>query len=118
MSKPLLRAEAIIVSKDGKAVLVQCDKEEFFYRFPGGTIEFGETAAEAIRRELMEEYDLQLEIGPLACLNESVVEYDGKKRHDCTILHWGKIDESLVPIAVTHKERAEVMLTWRSYDRL
>src|SRR4051794_11701299 len=77
LDRPLLRAEGIIVRKDGLAVLVQCDSEESFYRFPGGGVEFGEAAAEAIKRELIEEFDLQAEIGALACLNESIVEYDG-----------------------------------------
>jgi 8-oxo-dGTP diphosphatase len=49
LNRPLLRAEAIIIRKDGLAVLVQCDLEESFYRFPGGSVEFGETAAEAIK---------------------------------------------------------------------
>jgi 8-oxo-dGTP diphosphatase len=88
MSKPSLRAEGIICTDDFSRVLVQCDKEESFYRFPGGSIEFGETAAEAIIRELIEEFDLEVEVNTLALINESIVEYDGKKRHDCTLLHW------------------------------
>lgn len=94
MNKPLLRAEAIIIRRDGAAVLVQCDRDETFYRFPGGTVEFGETAAEAISRELIEEFELRADIGPLACLNESIAQYDGKQRHDCTVLHWGTVDDS------------------------
>lgn len=118
MSRPLLRAEAIIIRNDGKSVLVQCDNEETFYRFPGGGVEFGETAAEAIKRELIEEFDLQSEIGSLACLNESIVEYDGKKRHDCTILHWGSIDDTLIQDSLNHNEREGIKLTWRTFEQL
>jgi ADP-ribose pyrophosphatase YjhB (NUDIX family) len=46
----------------------------------------GETAAEAIRRELVEEFDLFAEIGSLACINENIFEFDGKKGHDCTLV--------------------------------
>ena len=42
MAKPLLRAEGIIYDKDFTRILVQCDKEESFFRFPGGGVEFGE----------------------------------------------------------------------------
>ncbi|XEC97518.1 NUDIX domain-containing protein [Paenibacillus tarimensis] len=118
MSQPLLRAEAIIIRKDGLSVLVQCDNEETFYRFPGGGVDFGETAAEAIKRELIEEFDLQSEIGALACLNESIIEYNGKKRHDCTILHWGSIDDTHVLDSINHNEREGIKLTWRTWDQL
>lgn len=118
MIRPLLRAEAIIIHNDGKSVLVQCDNEETFYRFPGGGVEFGETAAEAIKRELIEEFDLHSEIGSLACLNESIVEYDGKKRHDCTILQWGSIDDDKIQDSLKHNEREGVKLTWRTFEQL
>lgn len=48
MNRPLLRAEALIINEENNKVLVQCDDKETFYRFPGGTIEFGESACEAI----------------------------------------------------------------------
>lgn len=98
--------------------MVQCNDVETFYRFPGGSVEFGETAAEAIRRELIEEFDLQAEIGSLACLNESIVEYEGKRRHDCTILHWGSTNEALIPNFVNHNEREGIKLIWRTFDQL
>lgn len=87
MNVPLLRAEGIIVNEDKTEILVQCDFDESFYRLPGGSIEFGETAGEAIKRELIEEFDLALNIGQLACISESIIQYDGKRRHDCTLIH-------------------------------
>ncbi|UNK16338.1 NUDIX domain-containing protein [Paenibacillus sp. N3/727] len=118
MNQPLLRAEAIIIGNDGNSVFVQCDNEESFYRFPGGSVEFGETAAEAIRRELIEEFDLQSEVGSLACLNESIVEYDGKKRHHCTILHWVSIDDSIIQDSLIHNEQQGIKLIWRTFEQL
>lgn len=118
MSRPMLRAEAIIIGNDGNSVFVQCDHEESFYRFPGGAVEFGESAAEAIKRELIEEFDLQSEIGSLACLNESIVEYDGKKRHDCTILHWVTIDDSFNKDSLKHNEQQGIQLIRRTFKQL
>lgn len=51
MKIPKLRAEVMIVNDEHSKVLVQCDENESFYRFPGGSIEFGETSKEAIIRE-------------------------------------------------------------------
>ncbi len=67
MKMPKLRAEAMIVNKDHSKVLVQCDLNESFYRFPGGSIEFGEPAKEVIIRELMEEYDLKIDVQRASC---------------------------------------------------
>ena len=41
---PKLRAEAMILNEDHSKVLVQCDENGSFYRFPGSSIEFGETS--------------------------------------------------------------------------
>ncbi|WP_053366468.1 NUDIX hydrolase [Bacillus sp. FJAT-27245] len=117
MNKPLLRAEGIIVNEGKTKILVQCDLDESFYRLPGGSIEFGETAEEAIKRELIEEFDLDLDVGELACINESIVQYDGKKRHDCTLIHWcssfNKNENEFI-----HKENPKIKLIWRAIHHL
>lgn len=117
MNKPLLRAEGIIVNVGKTKILVQCDLDESFYRLPGGSIEFGETAVEAIKRELMEEFELYSDVGELACINESIVQYGGKKRHDCTLIHWcssnNKIENELI-----HKENSKIKLVWRTIHQL
>ncbi|UVI33090.1 NUDIX domain-containing protein [Paenibacillus spongiae] len=119
MGKPLLRAEGIIVDDRNMKVLVQCDAEESFYRFPGGAVEFRETAAHAIIRELMEEFDLPVEVGRLAVVNESIVEYDGIQRHDCTLLHWcSLIDEWEDTDAIWHSEHPDIKLVWRTFEQL
>ncbi|MCQ6557294.1 NUDIX domain-containing protein [Paenibacillus mendelii] len=118
MSKPLLRAEGIIMDENNK-VLVQCDSEESFYRFPGGTVEFRETAAHAIARELMEEFDLGVEVGKLAAVSESILEYDGIQRHDCTLIHWCKlVDEWCEKDAIWHNEHPDIKLVWRTFEQL
>lgn len=117
MNIPLLRAEGIIVNEDKTKVLVQCDLDESFFRLPGGTIEFGETAVEAIKRELIEEFELYLDVGEMACINENIIRYDGKKRHDCTLIHWcssnDKFENELI-----HMEKPEIKLVWRTIQQL
>ena len=45
----------------------------------GGSIELGETAQEAIMRELMEEYDLKVDVQELAIVSEHIFEWNNKK---------------------------------------
>ncbi len=44
----------------------------FFYSPPGGGIDDGETAIEALKREFLEETDLQVEVGELLFVNDFV----------------------------------------------
>ncbi|SCM96853.1 Uncharacterized protein BCF24048_02633 [Bacillus cereus] len=48
MKIPKLRTEVMILNEDHAEVLVQCDLSETFYRFPGGSIEFGGTTKKDI----------------------------------------------------------------------
>ncbi|HDR7800469.1 TPA: NUDIX hydrolase [Bacillus tropicus] len=117
MKMPKLRAEAMIVNKDHSKVLVQCDLSETFYRFPGGSIEFGETAKEAIIRELMEEYDLKIDVQELAVVNEHIFESNNEKGHHCTLIHWGTVQETITN-KIRHKEYEDIILTWKSINEL
>ena len=47
------------------------------WEFPGGKMEAGETAAEALKREIREELSAEISVGELLC----TVEYDYPKFH-------------------------------------
>ncbi|PFD96925.1 DNA mismatch repair protein MutT [Bacillus cereus] len=119
MDRPKLRAEGIISNADRTKFLVQCDLEESFYRLPGGSIEFGESASDSIVRELLEEYDLQVNVGELVCINETVFEYNGKTNHHCTLIHRSFVHMTENKEIFIHKELPkEVKLVWRTTDQL
>ncbi|ACM13051.1 NUDIX domain-containing protein [Bacillus paranthracis] len=117
MKRPVLRVEVIIFNGDNSKVLVQCDENESFYRFPGGSIEFGETAKEAIMRELMEEYDLKIDVQELAVVNEHIFEWNNEKGHHCTLMHWGAVQE-MITNEIRHKEHENIILIWKSIEEL
>jgi 8-oxo-dGTP diphosphatase len=61
------KAYALIV-EDGRLLLVRYyypRERAWYWNFPGGTVEPGETLEETVRRELMEECCVQVEVGPL-----------------------------------------------------
>ena len=58
-------AAAVIVNKDGKILVTQRSKNDNLslkWEFPGGKIEDGETAEECLKREIMEELNLEIEV--------------------------------------------------------
>ncbi len=60
---------AIIVNPLGQLFLSrrgpQAKNERGLWEFPGGSVEFGETLAQALKREMREEYGIEIEVGQL-----------------------------------------------------
>ncbi|MGG0186729.1 NUDIX domain-containing protein [Bacillus rhizoplanae] len=91
--------------------------EVSLYRLPGGSIEFGESAAAAIEREFVEEYDLQVTAEHFAAVNEHIFEADNQKYHHCTLLYWCTVKEDEQAVR-WHKEHSDIMLKWKEISKL
>lgn len=81
-----VRVVAAIIIENRKVFATQRGYGEFKdgWEFPGGKIEPGETPEEALKREIMEELDTEIEVGDLL----DTVEYDYPTFHlsmDCFI---------------------------------
>ena len=82
-----LRAAAIII-EDNCVLFATNDSENYYYSI-GGAIELGETAEEAIKREVLEETGVNYEIDRLAFIQENFFERSdgmlkGLKCHEIT----------------------------------
>ena len=68
-----LRVVAAIIEKDNKILIARRLKGEFkdLWEFPGGKYEEGETGEQAIKREIEEEFDAEIEVKDLV----TTVEY-------------------------------------------
>ena len=69
-----IKVVAAIIIKDNKVFATQRGYGEFkgWWEFPGGKIEAGECPEEALRREIREELDAEIEVGELL----ETVEWD------------------------------------------
>jgi 8-oxo-dGTP diphosphatase len=116
MNIPRITALCTIVRErpQGREFLVQCADDEAFYRFPGGGIEFGETAADTIRREMREEYYLGVTVGPLWIVNENIFTDRDQVGHAISLIHTGQLNAAITVDAVRHKEYTDIKLVWRS----
>lgn len=97
-----IRPLAICIFRHRNRILVaegyDSVKDEYFYRPLGGGIEFGEHSRETIRRELMEEVNLQVEENSLQYLGtvENIFTFLGKPGHEVVMIYDGKFSDPRV----------------------
>lgn len=74
---PRVAVSAVIV-EEGKILLIKRGHEpnEGLWSLPGGSIELGETAREAVAREVLEETSLMVNVGEVAIVSD-VISKDG-----------------------------------------
>lgn len=65
-----IRPTALIIN-EGQVLLIQYqENNQFHYNLPGGGVEHGETITDTLKRELFEEANVKINIGPIAFLYE------------------------------------------------
>jgi mutator protein MutT len=73
---------AIIVDDQGRLFLSlrgpNARDERGLWEFPGGSVEFGERLADALRREILEEYGLRIEVGALLDVVDHLLPGEGQ----------------------------------------
>jgi len=87
-ARPLVGVGAVIW--DGKRVLIERRGKppaQGAWALPGGLIEVGETAEDAVRREVSEECGIEVTVGPLLGLFEPIHrDLDGRVRYHFVVI--------------------------------
>lgn len=88
-----------LFSRDGKILVAESfdpAKNEVFYRPLGGGIEFGETAVQALARELHEELGAAVHNLKYLFTLENIFTFNGQPGHEIVLVYDGAfVDESL-----------------------
>ncbi len=99
-----VRVAALIQNEKGEILLIrQKKKKKDYWLLPGGGIEFGETAEQALERELKEELNIELSNQTFLLLNENI-DPRGQK-HLIQLIFLGEIKEGMIP-QIPEKEQA------------
>ena len=86
-----IRVVAAVIKDKDKIFATQRGYGDFKggWEFPGGKIEEGETPQEALKREIMEELDTEIEVGELI----DTIEYDYPDFHLSMDCFWCEVTE-------------------------
>ena len=91
-----IKVVAAVIKKQNKVFVTQRGYGEFKdgWEFPGGKIEQGETPQEALKREIKEELDAEIEVGKLI----DIVEYDYPTFHLSMQCFWCELKQDKIEL--------------------
>ena len=113
---------AAVIKKQNKVFVTQRGYGEFKdgWEFPGGKIEQGETPQEALKREIKEELDAEIEVGKLI----DIVEYDYPTFHLSMQCFWCELKQDKIELKeheaaiwLNLNEKEMLSVEWLPADR-
>ncbi|MDE6260155.1 MAG: NUDIX domain-containing protein [Oscillospiraceae bacterium] len=115
-----IRVGAIIV-QNGKILMVGNERNDYFYSV-GGRIQFGETAEEAVIREVLEETGVRMEVDRLGFIHENYFVGDapsnfGKLIYEISFYFYMKVPDGFSPVSGSFTEdHSKEYLEWVPLD--
>ena len=92
-------------------------KNETFYRCLGGGIEFLEKSEEALKREFLEEINVEITVKNFLGISENIFTYQGKKAHELILFYSIEIsDENYQEEYKVIDDHGETIAKWIDID--
>lgn len=105
IDRPTPTVGGLLYNPCGEIMLVRTVKWTNHWGTPGGKIEFGETAADAFRREILEETGLQVHSVQYATTDEGILSSEFRERRHFIFLNF-----------IGHCENNDVRLNYEAHD--
>lgn len=115
-----------VIIEAGHVLLCQHARKGYCF-LPGGHIEFGESASDALARELVEEAGVRIDVGGLVAIEDHAFRQRGKRRHEFNFIFRaafarrgskkGKGAVPSIPRAVRSREPG-LLFVWCPLDKL
>ena len=71
----IIAAAGVVLNEQGEILLVNTPRHGWV--FPGGIVEVGENVIDGVKREVMEETGVAVEVGELFCVSSNTEKYPG-----------------------------------------
>lgn len=75
MPTHILAGAGIVINGNNEILLVKTHRSGWV--FPGGQVEVGENVIDAVKREIMEEAGIEVEVGEVFCISSNTGKYPG-----------------------------------------
>ena len=75
MPTHIIAAAGIVINDKNEILMVKNDRAGWV--FPGGQVEVGENLVDAVKREVMEETGVEIEVGEVFCISSNTGKYPG-----------------------------------------
>ena len=105
------RVSAIIIDKSGTRFLTNTRENIDFCVLPGGRVEMGEETPVSLKREMIEELGVEIDIVGLKAITENFFEFDNKNYHELQYLYIAKLlDDSIENNLVFHRDEEVIWI--------
>lgn len=103
----------------GDSLLVCQNVKHGYLYLPGGHVEFGESSAEALRREFMEEAALPVLVGPLRAVVEARFVQSGRERHELgMVFHVEQVGDPPTTQPLVNSQEPKIAFAWMRRHQL
>ena len=72
----IVAAGAVVLNEQGEVLLIKDDRRNS-WTFPGGIVEEGEGLLDGVKREVLEETGIEIEVGELFCVTSNTCKHPG-----------------------------------------